>query len=250
MIKESIRRVLRASGWDLVRYEPSSAALPDTTADERAILDRIAPYTMTSRERQLAVIHATRYVRRRNIQGCFVECGVWRGGSSMAAALTLMQEGDTGRHLHLYDTFTGMTPPTAADRSVDGTAAAKLLAEDRARSIWWCIADLDDVRQNMRGTGYPQDHVHFVQGPVESTLPQQAPGEPIALLRLDTDWYESTRHELTHLFPRLVDGGVLIIDDYGHWQGARKAVDEFLASIPQTFFMHRIDYTGRLLVKQ
>jgi hypothetical protein len=250
MIKESIRRVLRAFGWDLVRYEPSSAALPDTTPDERSILDRISPYTMTSRERQLAVIHATRYVTRRKIPGCFVECGVWRGGSSMAAALTLMQEGDAGRHLYLYDTFAGMTPPTAADRSVDGTSAATLLEEDRSKSTWWCIADLNDVEQNMRTTGYPQERLHFIQGPVESTLPEGAPNEPIAVLRLDTDWYESTRHELTHLFPRLVEGGVLIIDDYGHWQGARKAVDEFLASIPHTFFMHRIDYTGRLLVKQ
>ena len=70
--------------------------------------------------------------------------------------------------------------------------------------------------------------------------------ERIALLRIDTDWYESTRHELVHLYPRLSPGGVLIIDDYGHWQGARKAVDEYFQA---GLFLNHIDYTGRLAIK-
>ena len=80
----------------------------------------------------------------------------------------------------------------------------------------------------LHGTGYPPERIHFVRGPVEETLPAGAPDE-IALLRLDTDWYESTRHELEHLYPRLAAGGVLLVDDYGHWEGARKAVDEYFA---------------------
>ena len=260
-MKRLVRGAVRALGFDIVRYQapqstaagaaPPPAPLPPDLADnDRAVLARIAGFTMTSVERQIALVQAVRYLVRRGIGGCFVECGVWRGGSSMAAGLALVQEGDTARHLHLFDTFEGMTPPTAADTTADGTSAQTHLDHDTDKSGYWCIAGLDDVRQNMAATGYPPECVHFVKGPVETTIPEHAPDGPIALLRLDTDWYESTRHELVHLFPRLVEGGVLIIDDYGHWAGARKAVDEYLAEMPRQFYLHRIDYTGRLLFKQ
>jgi len=119
---------------------------------------------------------------------------------------------------------------------------------ERAGMIW-AVADIEDVRRNMASTGYPQDLVRYLKGPVEQTLPALGPPGPIALLRLDTDWYESTKHELMHLFPLVRPGGILIIDDYGHWEGARKAVDEYFAATGRPFFLHRIDYTGRLLVK-
>jgi hypothetical protein len=97
-------------------------------------------------------------------------------------------------------------------------------------------------------TGYPADRLHLVQGKVEDTLPGAAPAR-IALLRLDTDWYESTRHELVHLYPRLVPNGVLIIDDYGDWVGAKEAVDEYFAAQPFQPFLSRMDHTGRLAIK-
>ena len=90
--------------------------------------------------------------------------------------------------------------------------------------------------------------VHLIKGMVEQTIPHDAPDQ-IALLRLDTDWYESTAHELKHLYPRLANRGIMIIDDYGHWQGARMAVDEFIQAQDFKPFLHRIDYTGRLIVK-
>ena len=95
----------------------------------------------------------------------------------------------------------------------------------------------------------PTPGVEFVQGRVENTLPAAAPPE-IAVLRLDTDWYESTRHELEHLYPRLVDGGVLIVDDYGYWQGARQAVDEYFGETGEAILLNRIDDTGRIAVKR
>jgi hypothetical protein len=169
----------------------------------------------------------------------------------MAIALTLSQEGDTSRDLYLFDTFEGMTPPTDADKLSDGTLAQAHLDRDLHRTgPIWAVAGIEDVRQNMTSTSYPQDRVHYVKGPVEITLPTQAPVGPIALLRLDTDWYESTKRELNHLFPVLCEGGVLIIDDYGHWAGARKAVDEYFDALGRPFFLHRIDKTGRLLVKR
>jgi len=100
----------------------------------------------------------------------------------------------------------------------------------------------------MRSIAYPQSLVHFVKGRVEDTLPAQAP-QRIALLRLDTDWYESTIHELRSLWDRLSIGGILIVDDYGHWAGARRAVDEFIAGLPGPPLLSRIDYSGRLAVK-
>jgi hypothetical protein len=107
---------------------------------------------------------------------------------------------------------------------------------------------MDDVRANLALTGYPEQLIHLVPGMVEETIPDAAPAT-IALLRLDTDWYASTRHELVHLWPRLVSGGVCIIDDYGHWQGSRQAVDEYLAEQNLTVLMHRLDYSGRLIIK-
>ena len=112
----------------------------------------------------------------------------------------------------------------------------------------WCHSPFDEVQRNLERTGYGLDNMRFVAGKVENTIPSSVP-EQISLLRLDTDWYESTLHELTHLYPKLSPGGVLIIDDYGHWQGCRRAVDEYFASQPVPVFLHRIDYTGRLAIK-
>jgi hypothetical protein len=243
-----VRDVVRTPGFDIVRYRPPSMSIafpPDVSGDDREILERIAGYTMTGIDRQIALVQALRYLVRRGIEGCFVECGVWRGGSTMAAALTLAQEGATDRHLYLFDTFEGRTPPTTVDRTDDDIPARKHL--DEAGSDY--TAGIDEVRRNMASTGYPSVRVHLVKGPVEETLPARASAEPIALLRLDTDWYESTWHELVHLLPRLAAGGILIVDDYGHWSGARQALDEYIAGQPQPYYVHRIDYTGRLLVK-
>ncbi len=205
---------------------------------------------MTSVERIYALHKAVSYLSDARISGDVVECGVWRGGSMMCAALTLLQADDTSRRLYLYDTFEGMMPPDAVDVDFSGRpATAQLSAQQRSEdSAIWAYAPLEVVRRNLASTGYPEDQVVYVRGPVEQTIPATIP-ESIALLRLDTDWYSSTRHELDHLFPRLVKGGVLIIDDYGHWQGARRAVDEYFAASNIKMLLNRIDYTGRIGVR-
>jgi hypothetical protein len=205
---------------------------------------------MTSVERIYALYKAVEYLSAARILGDIVECGVWRGGSMMCSALTLLQAGDTNRRLYLYDTFEGMVPPDEADIDISGQAAtAQLEAEQRTGdSHIWGYAPLETVRRNMASTGYPEDQVSYVRGPVEQTIPDTVPNA-IALLRLDTDWYASTRHELEYLFPHLVKGGVLIIDDYGHWQGARRAVDEYFAASNIKVLLNRIDYTGRIGVR-
>jgi O-methyltransferase len=188
------------------------------------------------------------YVVARGVPGAIVECGVWRGGSMMAAALTLLRLGVTDRALYLYDTFSGMPPPSEADTTRSGVRAADLLAQEDEDSHIWAIASLSDVRAAVLSTRYPEQRIHFVEGLVEETLPAEA-AEEIAVMRLDTDWYSSTKHELEQLYPRLAPGGVLILDDYGHWQGARRAVDEYFAENQINLLLNRVDSTARIGVK-
>lgn len=164
-----------------------------------------------------------------------------------ACAKTLLSLGETDRDLYLFDTYEGMTPPTAEDLRRDGRPAQELLdAQGKDRPIW-AVASLEDVRAGFEQVPYPEDRVHYVRGKVEDTVPEQAP-EQISILRLDTDWYASTKHELTHLYSRLVSGGVLLIDDYGYWQGSRQAVDEFLEETGEQLLLLRMD-EGRIAVK-
>lgn len=222
---------------------------PDFSQTDVEILQLVSSYTLTSMERIYALCRAVEYIVAHDVPGDIVECGVWKGGSMMAVARTLMQLGAVPRRLHLFDTFDGMPPPTDFDTSFTGASAQTLLAAaDRKSSDIWARCPLDAVQQAMRSVGYDERHIVYVQGKVEDTLPANAP-EQISLLRLDTDWYESTRHELESLFPRLAVGGVLIIDDYGHWQGAQRAVDEYFARHHTRILLNRIDYTGRIAVK-
>lgn len=207
---------------------------------------RVQPYTMTSVERIHAAIRAVDAIVDNGIDGDIVECGVWRGGSMMAMAYALLRRGDVARSLYLYDTFAGMTAPAARDIQHDGIHAADVLAR---APYFWAIVALDEVRRNLESTGYPRERMHFIVGPVEQTIPATMP-DAIAILRLDTDWYASTRHELVHLYPRLRGGGILIVDDYGHWRGSKEATDEYFGGIGAAPALQFIDYSGVLAVKE
>lgn len=245
---DHLRSWLRRLGVDVVRVHGDQTGLPDVSSADRALYERVKPFTATSAERVHATVMATRYLVEHEIAGAIVECGVWRGGSVIAMAMTLLEAGIRDRDLFLFDTFAGMTEPGDEDRTGDGTRAVDILRATPRGTGPWAEASIDEVRANVEATGYPRPRLHFVKGRVEETLPAAAP-EEIALLRLDTDWYESTRHSLEHLFPRLVRRGVLIVDDYGHWQGARKATDEYFRSRHECILLNRIDYTGRIAVK-
>jgi len=222
--------------------------------EDLPIIERAFPYTMTGAERLQALVDAVRYCERGPVAGAFVECGVWRGGSVLAMLLTLQDEGSEARDVYLYDTFEGMTEPTEEDTSPLEQPALETWrsAEESGEQAWgWLLGEFDEgtVRETVLSSGYPESRVHFVRGPVEDTIPGTVP-DRIALLRLDTDWYESTRHELEHLYPRLVPGGVLIIDDYGHWEGARRAADEYFGETGEHLFLNRIDYAARIAVRR
>ncbi|MCB0828994.1 MAG: class I SAM-dependent methyltransferase [Solirubrobacterales bacterium] len=222
----------------------------DLDAGFAAVRGRMADFTMTSVERQYALWKAVGHIESAGISGDVVECGVWRGGSSMLVALTLADLGAAPRDLWLFDTFSGMSPPGEFDLDPAGRPMTEQWHrhEGRVHDPVFAYCSLDEVRRNMASTGYPEQNIRLVPGPVEKTIPDQAP-DRIALLRLDTDWYRSTRHELEQLWPRLSPGGVLVIDDYGHWAGARKAVDEYFAGRSDAPLLNRVDYSGRIAVK-
>ncbi|MFN2464902.1 MAG: TylF/MycF/NovP-related O-methyltransferase [Candidatus Dormibacteria bacterium] len=236
--------------------QPAGAAAPGpaaTPADAR-IIEAVRPFSMTGDARVQALIDAVRYTVARGLDGALVECGVWRGGSIMAMILTLQEMGIADRDIYLYDTFEGMTQPTERDISAYDAPASQTWGEAEAgrQQAWSYLFSAEHtgeaaVRQRVLATGYPAERLHFVAGRVEDTIPADAPGR-IALLRLDTDWYESTRHELVHLYPRLSTGGVLIVDDYGHWDGCRQAVDEYFAAHGPVL-LGRVDYAARMAVK-
>lgn len=212
-----------------------------------ALYKQVKPYTMTSIERLYAMHKAVEHVARAGVQGAMVECGVWRGGSMMMAALTLLALGKADRDLLLFDTFAGRPRPDP-ERDCKEHYEFWLQRRRTDRSSSWAEATLEEVQSNLASTGYPLDKITFVQGIVQETIPANAPAA-IALLRLDTDWYDSTAHELHHLYPRLVPGGVLIVDDYGEMQGQKQAVDEFCARSGVALLLNRIDYSGRIAVK-
>lgn len=230
---------------------PNDELPPDFDENIRRTLSRVRGFTMTSPVNVLALCTAVEYITRYAIRGAIVECGVWRGGSMMAAALTLLRLGDQSRDLILCDTFDGMPQPKAVDVRYWGDPAIPRWERRRrgeGEGSDWCLATLEEVQRNMSSTEYPDDRVHYYQGKVEDTLPSRAP-EEIAILRLDTDFYGSTRHEMEHLFPRVVPGGVLIVDDYGHWQGCRLAVDEYLERTGIPLLLCRIDNSARIAIK-
>ena len=250
--EQVIDRAARRLGLQISRVSSAQTRLPvEATSNDADVIASLRPFTMTSSERLWSLLNAVRYLQNESVPGDFVECGVWRGGSVMAMAGELRRLGVTDRRIWLYDTFAGMTPPTAEDvEAGTGVTAVTMLdtTEVGDGNNVWCVAGRADVETNVRGTGYPFENFTFVEGDVAQTLTHQVP-EAIALLRLDTDWYESTRVGLEVLYPRLAVGGVCILDDYGHWQGARKAVDDYFDGLGQRPYMHTIDYSGRVFIK-
>ncbi|MEU4689029.1 TylF/MycF/NovP-related O-methyltransferase [Actinoplanes sp. NPDC023714] len=257
-MKTQINRMLAATtGYKIVKAKKKKPSIKPVAKietypadyDELAvpILRAAHPYSMTRKEKRYALYLATRYIVDHEIPGAVVECGVWRGGSMHVVTRTLLTIGVTDRDLYLFDTFEGMTEPTEKDLTYGGKPVAELMSAQPKTARIWAIASLDDVKQGFADIPYPPERIHFVRGPVEETLPAEAP-ERIAILRLDTDWYESTRHELLHLYDRLSPGGVLIIDDYGTFQGARQAVDEFLKETGARLLLSPLG-PGRIAVK-
>lgn len=246
--KGIIKTILHRCGFGI--HADTQQLVAEATSVDIDIYNCVKEFTMTSPDRVWALINAVNYIVKSELEGDFVECGVWRGGSAMAIASKLKSLGKTDREVWLYDTFSGMTVPSGEDIEINtGNMAGDLYNDAVSKeNDGWCYASESEVTENIKSTGYPMENVQIIKGDVITTLETIFP-EKIALLRLDTDWYESTAKELEILYPRLVSGGVCIIDDYGHWQGAKKAVDEYFEKNKINVLLNKVDYTGRLFIK-
>ena len=251
--KKIVKKFLRSLNYDLVKFKKVSRSYPaELTSAECEIIEYILEnnLTMASFERLLATLMTCKYVITNDIEGDFVECGVWRGGNSIVAAEMIKLYG-SDKMVWLYDTFAGMTQPTEVDIDLQGIKAYEEYDSSKMNGYnKMYYASLDDVKEQFRIRNLLELNVRFIQGDVAVTLnSEHLLPKKISVLRLDTDWYESTKVELEILYPKLSVGGCLIVDDYGHWEGSRRAVDEYFNSFkPKPYFQY-IDYTGRLILK-
>jgi len=210
----------------------------------------VSQYSMTTAGRIDCLFDSLEHIRTNNIPGDYVECGVWKGGNILGIMSYLEVYRNTQNKIWLFDTFAGMTAPEPVDVDYENISAMDTMKWVAANDpINWCEVNISEVQKNLSGSNYPRDKVNFIVGDVCETLQlsRNIP-EQISLLRLDTDWYASTKMELEMLWPRLSPGGVLIVDDYGHWKGCKQATDEFFA--PLDYKMQVIDYTGVRFIKK
>ena len=254
MLKSFINEALKKIGYEIQRTSQSSSKMPiELGKAEREIIRYVMSnkLTMVSQERLFTTAMACKYVIERGIDGDFVECGVWRGGNAIVAA-QIFKLYNSNKKVWLFDTFKGMTTPTDIDLVALSGKAAKhqFKAEQKETHNEWCYASLQDVRNNFFKLGLAED-IFFIQGDVCQTLDSKSSQLPIiiSVLRLDTDWFESTKKELEFLYPKLSLNGCLIIDDYGHWFGAKKATDEYFKKHGNRPFLQYTDYTGRAGIK-
>jgi O-methyltransferase len=255
IISRLINKSLAWSGLELRRKVvntplPFDPQMPvEVNEFERNIINECGKFSMTGCVRMWALIQSMKHVSYNKINGAFVECGVWRGGN-LALMRRFSDYHKISRPIFGYDTFEGMTAATSVDVDLFGARASDLMRNtpksENTHNIHAYVG-LQQVEKNLKSLNCHQG-IRLIKGKVEETLivPENLPSE-ISILRLDTDWYESTKMELEVLYPRLVRGGVLIIDDYGHFKGAQKAVDEYFAN--QNVWLHYIDYTCRLMIK-
>lgn len=224
--------------------------IAESTIEEDLMMEKSLKYSMTPKVRMWALVQSIKYLINNNIEGDIVETGVYKGGNLILAKKLLnFYEPNSVRNIFGYDTFEGMTKPSSNDKDLFGEDPHNTWKQHQKDNInEWCYSSLEDVKKNFYTETSSIKSLKLVKGPVEKTLKlkENLPNK-ISLLRLDTDWYESSKIELEILYPRLVNGGVLILDDYGHWLGVKKAVDQYF--INKKIWLHYIDYGCRLLIK-
>lgn len=239
MIKKIIKKIANFAGYVFIKKIDSE--LENTTNFNKDIIKKFSKYTMTSNVKIFSLIKVFEYVNKFKIAGDFAECGVYTGGNIMILK-KLIEKNKLDVKIYAYDTFEGMTAPTSYDVKIDGTIAKKKFKKN------WASCSLDKLKQNFKEVKLSIKNIRFIKGKVEDTLKiKKNLPKKLSILRLDTDFYESTKSELQKLYPLLVKGGVLIIDDYGSWLGSKKATDEYFSN--KKIFMHYIDHSARMIIK-
>jgi hypothetical protein len=212
---------------------------------ERKIIRKSLNYSMTNNLRMFTLIKAFKYIIKNKIKGDFVECGVWKGGNLILLQNLIEKYAIYNKKIYAYDTFMGMSKFSKSDYTDNFVHASDVLKADKKTL---CYSSLEDFKNNFYSNTKFNKNLTIIKGEVEKTLREKKNvPKKISILRLDTDYYSSTKIELEILWPRLSKGGILIIDDYGYWRGCKKAVDEFFYK-KDPLLLH-IDESCRILIK-
>ena len=252
-MKKYIKNFLHSRGFSLTKTTKDPNKPIELNDEENEIIHYVRSNELsmctTLNLQQTAV--AVKYIAMNNIPGDFVECGVFRGGNAIIAA-KIFEIHKSEKKVYLFDTFTGMAEPTVHDIKTSSKSPAlnKYLLQKRENYIDWAYASIEEVKENFQKIKLLNNNVVFIKGKVEDTLDQESNiPQAISFLRLDTDWYESTKKELEKLYAKLVPGGILVVDDYGSFDGARKAFDEYFKKYSPPPFLSLIDDGARIGVK-
>lgn len=246
-LKNLINKTFNQFGYSIIN---NNQKIVELSEKDKNLINLISNYSMTPKIRIFNLLQALRYLKNKKIPGDYVECGVWKGGNILLLKKFLETEDLHQRNIYAYDTFEGMTKPDENDFEISNNDfATKLLKKDKSKKTnVWGICSLEEVKKNISKHVKNLNNINFIKGPVENTLNENKnTPEKISLLRLDTDWYQSTKKELEVLYEKVESGGIIIIDDYGHWGGSKKAVDEFFSN--KFVWMHYVDYACRLIIK-
>ena len=219
--------------------------IPEISEENKILINSIGDYSLTPLVRRWNLIKSLHYINQNKLEGDIVECGIWRGGNLfLAKKIQDLYYKNIKRTFYGYDTFEGMPEPSV----YDGEKVVQIYKNFLKKGERWTEASLDDVENSIKKLFLSLDDFNLVKGKVEDTLinKKNLPSK-ISLLRLDTDFYESTKVELEILYPLLVQKGVLIIDDYGDFIGCRKAVDDYF--FDKNVLMISIDKSCRIIIK-
>ena len=245
-IKNIIKKILSIFNLQIVKKINKDNFPNETKKIVKNIINTCNKFSMTSKFRMWVLSEAIRYVKNKKIEGDFVECGVWKGGNIILfQKLNLLY--DLKKKIYGFDTFEGMCEPGEFDKH-KGISATKIAKSEGVQKISdWCNATIEEVLANINNNTEIKN-IKLIKGKVQNTLLEKKNlPQKISILRLDTDWYSSTKIELEILYKLLVKNGVLILDDYGYWEGQKKATDEFFKK--NNIWLHFVDEGCRYLIK-
>ena len=248
IIKNQIKKFFSKFGYELIN---KNQKIIELSKEDKELISIVSKYSMTPQIRIFNLLQSLRHLKHNSIKGDYVECGVWKGGNLLLFKKFLEHENQNEeKSIYAFDTFEGMTEPDKNDYDLSSNLSAidLMKSDQNKKTNLWGICSLEDVKNNLLNNLNNINNINFIKGPVEETLTiQKNIPNNISLLRLDTDWYSSTKKELEVLYEKVSPGGIIIIDDYGHWGGSKKAVDEFF--INKYVWMHYVDYACRLIIK-
>lgn len=274
-IGHSINKVLYVFGRELRKVKKRQKGVPtfyddynhaigyDLESEANEGIALVRKNTMLPYVNLLTLYEQVVYCENNGIEGDFVECGVWKGGATGLMAYTNLKKGKKRRDIHLFDAFTEICAP---DAEVDGDRAVEEIktALGTKAKVSGELQPMTGLYDRFGGPGtiednktlleevirYPKEKIHYHVGWFQDTMPEASKQiGKIAILRLDGDWYASTKICLDYLYDKVVDGGFIIIDDYGAYDGCKKAVDEFLANRNINVFINYSSESCRYWIK-